>query len=118
MTGSLTMARLLLKMKEVKASDLHLKPQSPPVLRIGGELHRVDTPAVSADELRTLLDTIIPAHLTDQLETRGGIDFSHHEGPEERFRCSVFSAGHTLHAAIRRVNPMPPSFACSFLRFK
>ena len=40
-----------------------------------------------------------------------GLDvISHHEGAEERFRCSVFHAGDGLHAAIRRVNPKVPDF--------
>ena len=45
-----------------------------------------------------------------QLQTRGGVDFSHNPAPGQRFRCSVFHAGGGLHAAIRRVNPKIPDF--------
>ncbi|MBX3372959.1 MAG: PilT/PilU family type 4a pilus ATPase [Phycisphaeraceae bacterium] len=110
MLGALTIPRLLQKMREVEASDLHLKSGSPPVLRVAGELRRVDCPALEAEDVRQLLAPIIPDHLRPALESRGGIDFSHHETQEHRFRCSVFHAGHALHAAIRRVNPKIPSF--------
>jgi twitching motility protein PilT len=97
-------------MKEVEASDLHLKVGCPPVLRIAEVLHRVDSPALTADDMRQLLASIIPDHLRKPLEELGGVDFSHHEGIEERFRCSVYHAGGALHAAVRRVNPTVPDF--------
>lgn len=113
MRGDITMQRLLLKMKEINASDLHIKVGSPPVLRMQSELHTIDSPALTPDDTKVLLAPIIPDHLRSNLEQKGGIDFSHHEGEgsrQERFRCSVFHAGGALHAAIRRVNPEVPDF--------
>ena len=37
-------------MFEQKASDLHLASGNPPMLRINGELHRVDYPALETAE--------------------------------------------------------------------
>lgn len=110
MLGSLTIQRLLLKMTEVEASDLHIKIGTPPVLRVASALHTTDAPALDANDTQQLLDPIIPEHLKDRLHEEGGIDFSHHETVEQRFRCSIFKAGGGLHAAIRRVNPKIPSF--------
>jgi twitching motility protein PilT len=110
MLGALTIQRLLAKMGEVEASDLHIKVGSPPVLRIASILHRVDAPPLNADDTRQLLLPLVPQHLHVGLEEQGGVDFSHHEGADARFRCSVFHAGHGLHAAIRRVNPKIPDF--------
>ncbi len=110
MLGALTMPRLLLKMREVSASDLHIKVGSPPVLRVAAVLQKVHTPELNADDTEQLLMSIVPKHLVDTLKAKGGVDFSHHEPTGERFRCSVFSAGGGLHAAIRRVNPTIPSF--------
>ncbi len=110
MQGTVTIQRLLLKMKEVEASDLHIKIGSPPVLRLASALQCTNTPPLDADGTRELLDPIIPDHLRDQLEESGGIDFSHLEESGERFRCSVFKSGGALHSAIRRVNPTIPSF--------
>ncbi|MHC5028173.1 MAG: type IV pilus twitching motility protein PilT [Planctomycetota bacterium] len=106
------MPRLLAKLKQVEASDLHIKVGSPPVVRIASILHKIDAPSLSADDTRTLLMQIVPENLLGDLEQKGGVDFSHHigEGAAERFRCSVFTAGGGLHAAIRRVNPKVPDF--------
>ena len=109
MLGALTIQRLLLKMKEVEASDLHIKTGTPPVIRVASELHRIEAPELTSDDTRQLLTPIIPDHMTATLEATGGIDFSYHDSGE-RFRCSVFHAGHALHAAIRRVNPKVPDF--------
>ena len=109
MLGAVTIHRLLGKMAEVNASDLHIKTGSPPVLRIASHLHRVESGDLSAEDTSKLLAPIIPAHLKPQLEEKGGVDFSHMEGGE-RFRVALFNAGGCLHAAIRRVNPTIPSF--------
>lgn len=110
MQGDLTIQRLLSKMTEVEASDLHIKVGTPPVLRIGGELHAIDTAPMEPGDSEQLLDPIIPDHLRDAIKGDGGIDFSHHEDMTQRFRCSIFYAGGSLHAAIRRVNPKVPDF--------
>lgn len=110
MLGALTIQRLLQKMKEVQASDLHIKIGSPPVLRVSDKLHRVDSPELTADDARQLLSPLIPDHLRADFEKNGGVDFSHTESGE-RFRCSVFHAGGGIHAAIRRVNSEIPDFS-------
>lgn len=110
MPTELTINRLLQKMCELEASDLHIKVGSPPVFRIASVLHRVDTPALTAEDTERLLEAVIPEHLHPNLQEQGGIDFSHHESVKERFRCSVFHSGGGLHAAIRRVNPIVPNF--------
>ena len=110
MLGALTIQRLLLKMKEVDASDLHIKVHCRPVLRVGGLLHEVDAPELEPEDTEQLLEKIIPDHLKNDLRERGGIDFSYVTTDKERFRCSLFHAGNGLHAAIRRVNPEIPGF--------
>ena len=42
-------------MKEQNASDLHLSTGNPPMLRIHGELVRVDMPALENDDLKALV---------------------------------------------------------------
>lgn len=106
----LTMSRLLTKMAEVEASDLHIKVGSPPIIRIASKLHRIDAPPMTPEDTEKLLMPIVPEGLRSQFDERGGVDFSHHESLEARFRCSVFYAGGGLHAAIRRVNPKVPDF--------
>ena len=109
MQGELTIHRLLLKMTEVEASDLHIKIGSPPVLRIASELVAASVPPLTTEGTAKLLTPLIPTGLTAQLEQRGGIDFAY-TNAGSRFRCSVFRAGGGLHAAIRRVNASIPDF--------
>jgi twitching motility protein PilT len=96
-------------MKEVEASDLHIKVGSPPVLRIASELHAASLPALNGEETSSLLLPIIPKRMLPNLDQRGGVDFSYTES-SGRFRCSVFHAGGGLHAAIRRVSSKIPNF--------
>ncbi len=110
MLGSLTIRRLMGKMKELQASDLHIKVGSTPLFRIAAKLHQISTAELSADDTSQLLMPIVPEHMRDHLETAGGVDFSYHLDEGERFRCSVFRSGGGLHAAIRRVNPQIPDF--------
>ena len=101
--------RLLLKMSQLEASDLHIKIGSPPILRVAAKLHRVDLPIQTAEETESLLRPLIPPRLLGQLESDGGVDFSY-TYDHGRYRCSVFHAGGGLHAAIRRVNSKIPDF--------
>ena len=43
-----------------KASDLHLSSGNPPILRINGELTRVDAPPLQDDQLKVMLYEIAP----------------------------------------------------------
>ena len=110
MPGTMTIQRLMQKMSEVEASDLHIKTGSPPVLRVAAVLHEINSPPFTPEDTKQLLSPIIPKHLEPNLAAKGGIDFSYTEGVGTRFRCSVFHAGGGLHAAIRRVNPKIPDF--------
>jgi Tfp pilus assembly pilus retraction ATPase PilT len=47
-------------MSEQKASDLHLSTNNPPMLRINGDLVRVDYPALKDEELKTMVYEIAP----------------------------------------------------------
>lgn len=110
MSSSMTIERLLQKLGELEASDLHIKTGSPPVIRIASKLHRIDAPPLNGEETHKLLAPIIPDHLLHDLEEKGGIDFSHRLENGTRFRCNVFSSAGELHAAIRRVNDKIPNF--------
>ena len=120
-----TMRQLLVNMRKVDASDLHLKVGMPPIYRIHGDLK---TPAMlgplSAEDTDALLSEIIPAQLRERYDRTGDLDFSsfleiddpnhpHVEGrpkKQDRFRCNVFRAGGGMHGAIRRVKPDIPTF--------
>lgn len=110
MVGDITIERLLQTMKQLQASDLHIKVGSPPILRIASRLRQIEAKPLWTEDTHALLGPLIPELLRPNLEKQGGVDFSHHDSQGDRFRCSVFHAGGGLHAAIRRVNPQIPDF--------
>ena len=61
-----TLVDLFERMATAGASDLHLCAGSPPVLRVRGELERLDLPELTADEMRGLLSIeLLPLAATD-----------------------------------------------------
>lgn len=110
MLGALTIRKLLEKMKEIGASDLHIKVGSPPVFRIASKLQKINAPPLAPDDTQQLLLPMVPEAMRSLLQTNGSVDFSHHEDGGQRFRCSVFQSGGALHGAVRRVNPQIPDF--------
>src|ERR1035437_8843996 len=55
-------------MFEQKASDLHLSSGNPPMLRINGELQRVDYPPLENDSLKAMLYETAPDYKMKQFE--------------------------------------------------
>jgi len=74
------------------ASDLHLKPDSPPVLRVNGELGRLDGyKSLSGDDVIGLLYQILtdPVRL-ERLHRTGAVDFAFDSQQGVRFRVNAF----------------------------
>ena len=55
--------QLLITTVEMNASDLHIVTGEPPVVRVRGEIRRLNQPVLSRSEARQLADSI----LTDRL---------------------------------------------------
>ncbi len=92
--------RALLK---YNASDLHLRPNRPPLYRINGRILPATMPALTAAQLEQILVPFIPDALRKTLETKRQVDFSFEVEEFGRFRCNVFFAMNCLSAAIRRI---------------
>ena len=67
-------------MFEQKASDLHLSSGNNPMLRVNGELHRVDHPPLENDELKKMLYEIAPEYKIKVFEETGDVDFGYEIG--------------------------------------
>ncbi len=125
MSQQVNMQKLLYNMAKTDASDLHLKVGMPPIFRIGSEL-RVPQglPSLTAEDTMRLVTEIMPEARMQHFLEHGDVDFSafrYVESPDseaehsaeahpDRFRCNVFRAGGSAHAAIRRVKPEIPTF--------
>src|ERR1700686_2022320 len=77
-------------MLEQKASDLHLSSGNAPMLRIHGELQRIDFPPLESDSLKAMLYEISPEYKIKQYEETGDVDFGYEIPAVARFRSNFF----------------------------
>ena len=101
-------------MFEQKASDLHLSSGNPPILRINGELHRVDYPPLDSDSLKAMLYEITPEYKVKIYEETGDVDFGYEIPEVSRFRANFFNQKNGVAAVFRQI----PSQVLSFEDFE
>lgn len=101
-------------MLEQKASDLHMSSGNPPILRINGELQRVDYPPLENDQLKTMLYEITPEYKIKQFEETGDVDFGYEIPGVSRFRANFFNQKYGIAAVFRQI----PSKVLSFEDFE
>lgn len=101
-------------MFEEKASDLHLSSGNPPILRINGELQRVDYPPLDSDELKSMLYEIAPEYKIKVYEETGDVDFGYEIPKVSRFRANFFNQKNGCAAVFRQI----PSTVLSFEDFE
>ena len=101
-------------MFEQKASDLHLSAANSPMLRINGELHRVDYPPLDNDTLKAMLYEIAPDYKIKVYEETGDVDFGYEIPNVSRFRANFFNQKHGCAAVFRQI----PSKVLSFEDFE
>src|SRR5881398_2427710 len=101
-------------MFEQKASDLHLSAGNSPMLRINGELHRVDYPPLENDTLKSMLYEIAPDYKIKQYEETGDVDFGYEIPTVSRFRANFFNQKYGCAAVFRQI----PSKVLSFEDFE
>ena len=97
-------------MFEQKASDLHLSSGNPPILRINGELTRVDYPPLQDDQLKMMLYEIAPDYKIKTYEETGDVDFGYEIAGVSRFRVNFFSQKYGIAAVFRQIPTKVLSF--------
>lgn len=101
-------------MFEQKASDLHMSSGNPPILRINGELHRVDFPPLESDQLKAMLYEITPEYKIKHFEETGDVDFGYEIPNVSRFRANFFNQKYGIAAVFRQI----PSKVLTFEDFE
>jgi len=99
----LTIDNLLRFMVEQQASDLHLKPMRPPLMRLKGKLLPLKCDSIKPEELQQMLEGILNDRLRTILERDMAVDFGYSVPGVSRFRASVYLQRGTRSAAFRRV---------------
>jgi twitching motility protein PilT len=101
-------------MFEQKASDLHVSTGNPPILRIHGELQRVDFPPLENDSLKAMLYEIAPEYKIKHFEETGDVDFGYEIPNVSRFRANFFNQKNGIGAVFRQI----PSKVVTFEDFE
>jgi twitching motility protein PilT len=96
---------LLRQLVERSASDLHLRVDEPPILRIHGEMQRIEGfPVLENEPLATMLYSIMPDRNKREFRDTNDTDFAHEIQGVARFRCNALRDRKGV-AAVFRVIP-------------
>jgi twitching motility protein PilT len=102
--------RILQAAVEGGASDVHIKPDSPVVLRINRQLVAIQAPTPTLDWVNMVVDSIVPKHARQRLDEDREVDFSYFVPGIGRFRTNVFQQKGVWCLAMRYVKVSVPSF--------
>jgi twitching motility protein PilT len=106
MALELDLATLLLFTKQVGGSDLHVSAGAPVMVRVHGEMRRLEVvdgpqPPSRADEVRELVYALLTEDQRKELETEKELDLAVSLGAGGRFRANVFFHDRGVGAAFR-----------------
>lgn len=100
----------LKKIVEHKASDLHLKADRPPLMRLKGDLVSFENASnLSADEINILIASITTSEQQEKLRKEKELDFSFYIEGLARFRGNVFYQRGTISAVFRIIPTQIPT---------
>ncbi len=90
-------------MAEQHASDLHLSTNNPPMLRIHGELVRVNYPPLQNDDLKAMVYEIAPEVKIKVFEETNDVDFGYEVPGVARYRANFFQQKYGISAVFRSI---------------
>jgi twitching motility protein PilT len=100
--------RLVMK---YEGSDLHLKVGQPPMMRLRGDIRKMEMRPLTQEDMERLLLPALNPRQRKILDEEGGVDFSYVIGQDEcRYRVSLFKQRNRLSLVARRVSNIIPDF--------
>jgi len=97
-------------MAKAEASDLHIKPGSPPHIRVKLQIRPTASDPLSADETAAMAYELMSDSQRALFEQHGSVDVAHELAGGDRFRVNIFRQRGNIGLAIRRVTKDIPSF--------
>ncbi len=94
---------LLRLMTDRGASDLHLKPTRPPLLRISGRLIPLEVEALTPEDVSTMLLEVLTPPQKQRLDETMAVDIGYGVHGLARFRGNIFMQRGTLAGTFRRI---------------
>src|SRR5262245_65794519 len=86
-----TLPELLKTLVEQDGSDLHIATNTPPQIRVHGELMRLQLPDMRPAETKQLVYSVLTDSQKKRFEESMELDFSFGIKGLARFRCNVFN---------------------------
>lgn len=103
---------------KLEGSDLHLKVDQPPYVRVSGALHPLKREPIDDDEMEQLCFAMLDDRTRSVFEDEGGVDFAHLvdvNGVKWRFRVNLLRQMGHVGMVARRVNNSIPNFEGLYL---
>jgi twitching motility protein PilT len=106
----ITMEELLALLVRQGGSDLHISINTPPRIRIDGELMPVEHPALNSEETRRLATSVLTSDQIAKLDREFELDCSFGLEGHGRFRANVFYQQGACAAVMRSIPNSTPDF--------
>jgi twitching motility protein PilT len=106
--------KLFRALVKLEGSDLHLKVDKPPYVRVRGSLRPINRPGIEEEEMCRLIFEMFDARRQRIFDETGGVDFAHVvdvDGTRWRFRVNVLQQLGHVGLVARKVNNWIPDFA-------
>jgi len=110
MSEQLEIDPLLKSMEKYGASDLHLKYNMPPLLRIKTDLRTLNAPPLTDADLERIAYGMLSEDQRRRFEKDMDLDFAYEMSETERYRVAFFRQRNHINIIARRVNNKIPSF--------
>jgi twitching motility protein PilT len=94
---------LLVYMSKQQASDLHLKPMRPPLIRVHGKLIPIKTDSLKPSDLERMLLPLLNRAQRDRFDQTQSVDFGYGVPGVARFRANMYMQRGTVGAVFRRI---------------
>ncbi len=102
-TGTFDFKSVLQKLVQLGASDLHLKVGRPPTVRLNGDLHALDFPALKPEDLKNLGEQLMNPKQVKQFTEEKECDFAIGVPGIGRFRVNLYQQRGSLCYAMRAI---------------
>jgi twitching motility protein PilT len=99
----ITLNDLLIFMAKQEASDLHLKPMRPPLIRVRGKLIPVKTEPLKPADLERMLLPVLNKVQKEKFDALQSVDFGYGVPGVARFRANLYMQRGTVGAVFRRI---------------
>ncbi|MCP4839111.1 MAG: PilT/PilU family type 4a pilus ATPase [Planctomycetes bacterium] len=102
-TGETQFRKFLKACITYAASDLHIKADGPPRIRVRGELRPLDTSHVTHDETHQIAKDVLDKYQYEIFATHGQMDIAYDYDDDHRFRVNIFMSRGKVSYACRLI---------------